>query len=149
MSKQAFTPNKDVYSNFIVKGTYDTNDPNLGFTNVYQNLTCAQATAQNWIVKNNGFPDWLSPINNQIDLRAIYVQCCGTNNANYCTQFPSQWTNTQPFVPTHSDISGTKVAFTTESIFYAQSGYFVTIVMVQWSNVFACKSRKVFILLFR
>ena len=35
------------------------------------------------------------------------------------------------------------VAYTTESLFYAQSGYFVTVVMVQWSNVFACKSRKV------
>lgn len=40
-------------------------------------------------------------------------------------------------------MSGYNVAYTTEAIFYAQSSYFVTVVMVQWSNVFACKSRKV------
>lgn len=44
---------------------------------------------------------------------------------------------------TVSHISGNRVAYTTETIFYAQSSYFVTVVMVQWSNVFACKSRKV------
>lgn len=44
---------------------------------------------------------------------------------------------------TVSPITGQRVAYTTESIFYAQSAYFVTVVMVQWSNVFACKSRKV------
>jgi len=38
------------------------------------------------------------------------------------------------------------VYFTTEALFYAQSGYFVTIVMIQWSNVFACKSRKMTII---
>lgn len=44
---------------------------------------------------------------------------------------------------TTSTITKRDVAFTTEAIFYAESAYFVTIVMVQWSNVFACKSRKV------
>ena len=42
-----------------------------------------------------------------------------------------------------SPISNLPVAFTVESLYYAQSAYFVTVVMVQWSNVFACKSRKV------
>ena len=44
---------------------------------------------------------------------------------------------------TISPISNLPVAYTVEALYYAQSAYFVTVVMVQWSNVFACKSRKV------
>ena len=39
--------------------------------------------------------------------------------------------------------------YTTEALFYAQSAYFVTIVLVQWSNIFACKSRKVKSMIFQ
>jgi hypothetical protein len=49
----------------------------------------------------------------------------------------------QETLGTISSFTNTPVAFTTEALYYAQSGYFVTVVMVQWSNVFACKSRKV------
>lgn len=59
------------------------------------------------------------------------------------------WPPFESTIPTISPISGHYVSFTTETIFYAQSGYFVTIVMIQWSNVFACKSRKVIIFVFR
>ncbi len=52
-----------------------------------------------------------------------------------------------PTLDTTSSYLGSPVAFTTEALFYAQSGYLVTVVMVQWSNVFACKSRKVILIL--
>jgi len=88
--------------------------------------------------KNIDFPNWLSTINNQIDLRGVY-STCDTTTGRYIPTFvfPLDVLNT------YSHISQNYVAYTTESIFYAQSGYFVTVVMVQWSNVFACKSRKV------
>ena len=89
-------------------------------------------------IANIGFPNWLSTVNNQIDLRGVYSTCV---NGRYVPKFvfPLDVLNT------YSYVSGANVAYTTESLFYAQSAYFVTVVMVQWSNVFACKSRKVFL----
>lgn len=96
------------------------------------------------------FPNWLSTINGQIDLRAFYVKCGYDNTSNQNT-----YIRIVPDMPevlgTLSSYTGYPVAYTTEALYYAQSGYFVTVVMVQWSNVFACKSRKVnfyFILVF-
>ena len=34
------------------------------------------------------------------------------------------------------------MCYSTEALKYAQSSYFVAVVMVQWSNIFACKCRK-------
>lgn len=83
-------------------------------------------------------PNWLSTINSQVDLRGVYSTCL---NGAYVPQltFPP----VTEVLDTWSHISGNYVRYTTETIFYAQSAYFVTVVMVQWSNVFACKSRKV------
>jgi sodium/potassium-transporting ATPase subunit alpha len=87
-------------------------------------------------------------VNNNIDLRAVYVTCTDNSTTfNYTSQFT--WPPWENVVKTISPVSKHYVAYTTETIFYAQSGYFVTIVMVQWSNVFACKSRKVISILFR
>lgn len=88
------------------------------------------------VSSTQNFPNWLSPINNQIDLRGIYSTCV---DGRYIPTFVFPL----DVLDTYSHISKNTVAYTTESIFYAQSGYFVTVVMVQWSNVFACKSRKV------
>ena len=94
--------------------------------------------------KNNAFsdsfPNWLSTINGQIDLRAFYVECRGSvGNYSFSRLIPDQ----NEVLSTLSSYTGSPVAYTTEALYYAQSGYFVTVVMVQWSNVFACKSRKV------
>jgi sodium/potassium-transporting ATPase subunit alpha len=87
-------------------------------------------------------------VNNNIDLRAVYVTCTDSfKTLNFTSQFT--WPPWENVVKTVSTVSKNYVAYTTETIFYAQSGYFVTIVMVQWSNVFACKSRKVILILFR
>ena len=99
--------------------------------------------------KQNGFsdnfPNWLSTINAQIDLRGFMVKCVktGTNQWTY-----QSYINPVPEVlGTMSSYTKVPVAYTTEALYYAQSGYFVTVVMVQWSNVFACKSRKVILFL--
>lgn len=102
----------------------------------------------NSAVFTTSFPDWISTLNTKLDLRGFYLKTnadCPTYNAAtmplgvYCQAL--SWPAN--VLSTVSTITNHPVAFTTESIFYAQSGYFVTIVMVQWSNVFACKSRKV------
>ena len=93
-------------------------------------------------IASNGFPNWLSTINNQLDLRGVYSDCV---NGYYVPRFVFPL----DVVNTYSHISGNYVPYTTEAIFYAQSAYFVTVVMVQWSNVFACKSRKVPFSIFR
>lgn len=93
---------------------------------------------------NTEFPNWLSPINNALDVRGFYLStsnCAGkVTVSGYCQHFTNWPTQ---YLHTVSPITKHEVAFTPETIFYAQSAYFVTIVMVQWSNVFACKSRKV------
>lgn len=88
---------------------------------------------------SDSFPNWLSTINGAIDLRGLYVACQPFNNTFIYKRFIPD----QPTLNTTSSYLGTPVAYTTEALYYAQSGYFVTVVMVQWSNVFACKSRKV------
>ena len=129
------------------------NNNGLGYFNTCTvaapNYFCANPTNQ-----NNGFsgefPNWLSTINSNIDLRAFYVSCQQNKQTS-----PSTWSykrilpNEPEVLNSNSSYSGSPVAYTTEALYYAQSGYFVTVVMVQWSNVFACKSRKVIFMLFQ
>ena len=99
---------------------------------------------------SNNFPNWISDVNSAYDLRAAYLTC-NSSTGNYERVFGNDWYDGQNTLQTISTVTNRPVEFTTESIFFAQSGYFVTVVMVQWSNVFACKSRKVrfyFILVF-
>jgi sodium/potassium-transporting ATPase subunit alpha len=153
LSKQAYINSTGITFNTYLGNPADTfnrNAPYLGYTNdggissTYFDGACDTTKLK----ANQNYPNWLSLVNNNIDLRAVYVTCCSNAPSNnYCPQF--SWPPFSSTIPTISPISGHYVAFTTETIFYAQSGYFVTIVMIQWSNVFACKSRKVFFSLFR
>jgi len=108
------------------------------------NSTYGAPLAQNCSTQlfQTGFPNWLSDVNSAIDLRGLYVKCTSIGSTQYTTLLPSSFYSANTLKDI-SPITGQPIAFTTESIFYAQSGYFVTVVMIQWSNVFACKSRKV------
>lgn len=112
----------------------------LGYFNT--NYIAAPQYACNGANKNNAFsgdfPNWLSTINASIDLRGFYVKC-SSDGQSYIRLVPDML----EVLGTISSYTKTPVAYTTEALAYAQSGYFVTVVMVQWSNVFACKSRKV------
>lgn len=93
------------------------------------------------------FPDWLSLANSKVDLRTAFLTCNEqTGYFSPAVYFPS---TCYGYPHQHSSISGSPICFTTEALYYAQSAYFATVVMVQWSNIFACKSRKVTIYLFR
>jgi sodium/potassium-transporting ATPase subunit alpha len=127
--------------------TFNTSAPYLGYgnsstgnqTSIYYNGTCNT----NNLLSNQNYPNWLSLVNNNIDLRAVYVQCNANSIATNQYQPQFTWPAFNTILQDISPISKNYVAYTTESIYYAQSGYFVSIVMIQWSNVFACKSRKV------
>jgi sodium/potassium-transporting ATPase subunit alpha len=150
LSKSAYINSEGIkFNNYLgdPSKTFNKNSPFLGYVNAgsspltsnYYDGNCDASKLQS----DQNYPNWLSLVNNKIDLRAVYVTCC-TNAAsnNYCPLF-NNWPDYSSVVQTVSPISKVQVAYTTETIFYAQSGYFVTIVMIQWSNVFACKSRKV------
>lgn len=114
-----------------------TYNPALGATGGNPNIpsNCNDATI------NTNFPSWISDVNSAYDLRGAYLKCSSVNSSVYVNALPNPWPT--DVLNTYSPITGQLVPYTTESIFYAQSGYFVTVVLVQWSNVFACKSRKV------
>lgn len=84
------------------------------------------------------YPNWLSTTNDKVDLRQVFLTCNSNNTWTQSVQWPSTC-----YWDTVSTVSNVPVCFTTEALFYAQSGYFSTVVIVQWSNIFACKSRKV------
>lgn len=139
VSRQAILPigtDGKVDLNYNTAYTYDALAPNLGCPAFPYPCTTND-------IQNQGFPNWLSTLNSRLDVRGLYSNCV---NGHYVPQmeFPSA----NDVLNTYSHISGNYVPFTTESIFYAQSAYFVTVVMVQWSNVFACKSRKVTLYLY-
>ena len=119
--------------NYNTEFTFDKLAPNFGCEAILTPCKTDYIGVQD-------FPNWLSTTNTKLDLRAFYASC-DTTTQKYVLdfEFPSE----QDVLGTYSNISGNYVRYTTEAIFFAQSAYFVTVVMVQWSNVFACKSRKV------
>ena len=149
LSVKAVNPivNGAVDTNFNGPYTFDPAAVNFGNTNIPANN--ADLNSGNF---NTAFPDWISTLNNKLDLRGWYlVANTGQTNTlckgQYCQAF--NWPNPNSVLTTVSTITNMQVAYTTEAIFYAQSAYFATIVIVQWSNVFACKSRKVLYILLR
>ena len=123
-------------------GPFPSTVATLPFNNPYIPTLAVNAT----ITKD--FPNWLADVNNEMDVRGFYLTNCG--NVSYSLNGYCQlYTWPTNYLTHNSSLTGRMVSFTTESIFYAQSSYFVSIVMIQWSNVFACKSRKVHMLLFR
>jgi hypothetical protein len=90
LSKTAYIPSKNVFYNTVVQGTYidvsnnaNANLPNfntMGFTNYFAPGNCSTPGNNDNFIANDNYPDWVSGINGSVDLRAVYVQCCGTNN---------------------------------------------------------------------
>lgn len=87
------------------------------------------------------YPNWLSTVNDQVDLRQVFLKC---NAASGLFEQVVQWGACYNSI---SPISKQTVCYSTEALYYAQSGYFSTVVLIQWSNIFACKSRKVTLIL--
>jgi len=85
--------------------------------------------------------DWFLVSDGKYDLRKALVKCDTTTGkwVNDGTRW--SYCDTESTV-THTKIIGNTACYSTDAIRWAQSAYFCAIVLVQWSNIFACKSRK-------
>jgi len=83
-----------------------------------------------------GVPDWLYNKDSTLDLRLFYLQC--TADGGYKEKIEWRECNVKQV----SEISKLPICYTTESLKYAHTGFFFSIVLVQLSNAFVVKTRK-------
>lgn len=126
---------KDVFYNDAAIAFGNTNIPQSSWAN------CTSYAAAN---KPNYAPDWigLTNTNGYADMRMSLIFC---NSSGLWQQHGPAKTMTEMNtcrLNTNSSITKAPVCYTSESVYYGQSSYFVAIVMVQWSNIISCKSRK-------
>jgi sodium/potassium-transporting ATPase subunit alpha len=93
---------------------------------------------ENWITIG-----WDATKSGKMDLRLFYA------NTDVDQRAPTDWTVCR-FDPTDADlpkfykfshITDKPICYTTEALKYAQSGYLVSIVCVQWADLMICKTR--------
>ena len=137
LSLNAYNPRDDI--NYNTRSPYN---PNAFFFGAQMNPGDSYNCSA--YVNLANYPNWLSTTNDVVDLRQVYLNC--NKATGVFTQAVSWPSNSSCYWDTLSSESNKPVCFTTEALFYAQSGYFSTVVLVQWSNIFACKSRKVYYL---
>jgi len=84
--------------------------------------------------------DWFAEGDTKNDLRKAFVRC---NKETTLWENAVDWSYCDVDSSyTSSRVIGNTACYSTDAVKWAQSVYFVCIVMLQWSNVFACKSRK-------
>jgi len=114
--EKGYLPNpSDIYSaNLESKGNTNWNDDNYA-----------------------GVLDWNGARHNKVDFRLFYTERdgdswskCRWDNANAGFDFYR-----------NSHISEVGICYTTEALRYAQAGYLISIVCVQWSDLLICKTR--------
>ena len=72
---------------------------------------------------------WDTAEDNKIDARAFYASRIELSEYAECRYWDKSWVSDQP------------ICYTTEALRYAQCAYFVSIVIVQWSDLLICKTR--------
>ena len=78
--------------------------------------------------------DWLSNGNGKKDLRMAYTKC---ENGRFVSEV-----NFGPcLVGDVSPISNKRICYTTDALKYAQTSYFVGVVLIQWCNILVCRVR--------
>lgn len=116
LSKPAYIPGGSIFYNTYLGNpadTYNVNAPFLGYgaSNYFNNASCNVSTQ--YIQSNQDYPNWLSPVNNNVDMRAAYVYCCNnTASNNYCSQFEAQWPDYDDVVHSISPVTKVEVAYT-------------------------------------
>ena len=82
--------------------------------------------------------DMVTPRQSALDVRLFFIDRDPEEWA------PCRWTRGVDDVPhfyTTSNVSSNDICWTVEALYYAQSGYLITIVVVQWSDLMICKTR--------
>lgn len=85
--------------------------------------------------------DWNTNLSSGVDARLFYYTLDPDTSWVKCRWDP---VNEEEFVPrfySYSVISNQQICYTSEALKYAQSGYLVSIVCVQWSDLMICKTR--------
>ena len=134
--KEGYLPlNTDVYDPY--SPTFG-NSYIQGGCNPSSDQTTGPMSTNNWYYQ---LPDWIYLQNVTIDLRMVYVDCQVINGTNTGgVQSTVTWGTCS--VPQISGYTGLPICFTIEALKYAQMGYFVSVVMCQWSNVTVNKTRR-------
>merc|ERR1711876_162471 len=90
-------------------------------------------------VQGTGVLDWNTSMDSAVDARLFYaVQ--PVEAFTQCRWDPADEKGIPGFY-SYSHISGQQVCYTTEALKYAQTGYLISIVCVQWSDLMICKTR--------
>jgi len=84
--------------------------------------------------------DWNGFKHKTVDFRLFYVNRPATSWTS-CRWDPSNTANNQFAFYSTSSVTGIQICYTTEALRYAQGGYLVSIVIVQWSDLLICKTR--------
>jgi len=82
--------------------------------------------------------DWITNTWNAVDLRLFFY---GRDSSDWSD---CRWKVGDDSVPSffiYSNVSKNVICHTSEALFYAQTGYLVSIVCVQWSDLLICKTR--------
>jgi sodium/potassium-transporting ATPase subunit alpha len=113
---------------------YNPSHPTFGNTYLYENYAkngqCPSTSDANY-----SMIDWVYLVSANYDLRMTMINC---KNGVYTPMIDWGTCNVQQISP----YTGLPVCFTTEACKYAQTAYFVGIVIGQIVNLFACKTRK-------
>jgi len=97
---------------------------------------------ENWISLG-----WDATRSGKLDIRLFYGNTYSGDDVDIRT--PDDWTvcrydphdESLPKFYKYSHISSKPICYTTEALKYAQSGYLVSIVCVQWADLMICKTR--------
>ncbi|EAR95708.2 Na,H/K antiporter P-type ATPase alpha subunit family protein (macronuclear) [Tetrahymena thermophila SB210] len=105
------------------------------------NAKCQDDITQMKAIKDQSWTiDWFQVDQGKYDLRKAFVKC-GSDGNWY--SLVGSWSDCNIHSDhNYSDFVGNTACYTTDALKYAQSSFFVCIVIFQWSNIFACKSRK-------
>ncbi|KAL4465995.1 hypothetical protein ABPG74_004232 [Tetrahymena malaccensis] len=100
-----------------------------------RNVPSSQLNQYSWT------PDWFKISDGQYDLRKAFVKC--NSNTGQWQSLVSKWSECHVNSDhNYSSFVHNTACYSTDGLKYTQSCFFVCIVLFQWSNIFACKSRK-------
>jgi len=81
--------------------------------------------------------DWITNLRNAVDIRLFFYER-DPDSWSKCRWMPG---DEVPEFFIYSHVSKNQICYTLEALFYAQTGYLVSIVCVQWSDLLICKTR--------
>jgi len=84
--------------------------------------------------------DWNTNLASPVDARLFYFRL-PVESWVQCRWNPAGGEDFVPKFYSYSVISNQQICFSTEALKYAQSGYLISIVCVQWSDLMICKTR--------